>query len=118
MDTENHRKAFFLSYVIANMILLIFGFYMMQKGTWKEQPWIMGCDSMKKEGTMKDIGASNIAECREKLGVIIQTCLGAVFLAMILLQFHFFSVVYTHWKNYSKDKSSETELRHLHDEDQ
>ena len=41
-----------------------------------------------------------------------------MFILGTFLQFHFFSVVYTHWKNYAKDHSSDVEMRRLAEENQ
>ena len=71
---------------------------------------------MKAEGRMKDFNVTTIAECQEKLGTIVQTIIGTAFLGMILLQFHFFSIVHTHWKNHAKDHSTEVERHNLVDE--
>ena len=64
LDTEKHRKIFFYNYVLANLILLISTFYMMQRGVFKQEPWVTGCDSMKAEGKLKDFEVANLKECQ------------------------------------------------------
>ena len=54
-----------------------------------------------------------MAECEEKMGTTIETLFGAFFLLLVLLEFYFFSVVYTHYKNFNKENSPS---HHLQDE--
>ena len=116
MDTERNRKWFFISYTISSLILMIVMFYLTQKGVFKENPWVVGCSTMKAEGKFQEFGVSNQKECETKLGTIVQTFLGTMFLLSLALQYHFILVAYTHWKNHAKDNSSEMERRRLADE--
>mmetsp|Transcript_10653 Transcript_10653/g.13193 ORF Transcript_10653/g.13193 Transcript_10653/m.13193 type:complete len:143 (+) Transcript_10653:69-497(+) len=96
-DSEKYRKFFFLNYTIASLILLIVTHYLIQKAVFKEQPWTVGCKSMELEGKFKEFNVANQKECEAKLGTIIQTVLGGMYLLFIVLQAHYIAVVYTHW---------------------
>ena len=66
-------------------MLMIVMFYLTQRGVFKENPWVVGCSTMKAEGKFQEFGVSNQKECETKLGTIVQTFLGTMFLLSLAL---------------------------------
>ena len=62
-DSDRSRKMFFYVYTVSCLILMIVSFWLMQRGVFKEQPWIVGCATMKAEGKFKEFQVTTEKEC-------------------------------------------------------
>ena len=56
---------------------------------------------MKAKGDLKNF-AANLDECHESIRNIIHVAVTIVFVLMAFVNIHFYSVVYTHWKNFGE----------------
>lgn len=113
-DTEKTRHAFFTCYFVGGLALLVVNYWMIQRFMFAEKSWTMACQSMKEQGKFKDYEVANMQECEEKMGRTIETIVGAIFLLMVLIQFHFFGVVYAHYRNYAKESNPSHQLQDEH----
>ena len=109
-DTESKRKLFFYSYVASSTVMYCFGLYMAFDKIGDEAPWKKACDDIQKKGELKNLNAANLEECHETIKNIVHTMVTLIFIFFAVVQLHFWSVVYTHWKNHAKDHSEDETL--------
>ena len=115
-DTETNRKVFFYIYLFGTIVLYLFGVFNAYDHLERVEPWKQACDDLKRKGELQNFHTNTIEECHDKMQTIINASMTIFFVLLFLLQVHFYAVVYTHWKNYTKDNSSDVERRRLHDE--
>ena len=99
-DSEFKRKIFFYCYMISTLFQYIYGVNSAFTKVDQEEPWKQACDDINKKGELGNIHASNLAECHETIMNMIHTSMVIFFILLGILNVHFFSVVYTHWRNH------------------
>ena len=103
-DSEFNRKLFFITYMISSIMMWCLGIYKAFDKIEEEEPWKKACADMKAKGTMDKNFAANTEECHENMRNIIHVAITVVFVLVAFINIHFYSVVYTHWKNFSGQK--------------
>ena len=83
----------------------------------KDAPWVRTCEEMRIKDQWKDLHVSTKDECHLQMKSIIYTFLTFALVLLTLVEIHYCLVIYTHWKNYAKDKEvAAKEVRPFSDE--
>ena len=99
-DSEARRKIFFFIYIVGSFCMYCFSIQRAYENVSKVRPWKTACEDLNRKGELDNIGAHNMSECHNIMHSAINTSLTIIFLLAFMLQLHFFSVVFTHWKNH------------------
>ena len=115
-DSEFKRKIFFYCFMFSSLFQYVYGVYNAFSKVDDMQPWNQACDDINRKGELQNIHAANLEECHETIKNIIHTTITLMLILGAVLNIHFYSVAYTHWKNHADDHADDISLRRLEDE--
>ena len=104
-DDGFKRKIFFYCYMFSTLFQYIYGVYEGYSTVDDKEPWKQACDDINRKGELNSIHASNLDECHETIKNVIHATLAILYIMTGILYIHFFSVVYSHWKNYDEEQA-------------
>ena len=103
-DDGFKRKIFFYCYLFSTLFQYVYGVYDAFGKVDHKEPWKQACADINHKGELRNIHASNLEECHETIKNVIHGSMFIVFILIGVVNFHFFRVVYTHWKNYDEEQ--------------
>ena len=115
-DSEQKRRLFFYAAMISSVLQYCYALYVAFEKVDEQQPWRQACDDLNRKGELKNIHANSMQECHATMQNIIHTAITIMFILFAIFNIHLYAVLYTHYKNHSKDHADDIERRRLHDE--
>jgi len=102
-DSAKHREIFFYAYIVSCISELFFSSIIILEKMNSSKLVEEKCQEMEKDGDFKDGSIRSMAECREKMGQILELSAYIAIVLVGLILFHFCIVMHTHWKNFGRE---------------